>query len=246
MNSASCNNTTLEKYTGTSNLTANWTGNNINLHWYNNNTLIENVPSVSASCEYGDVLTPPQTIPTRSGYTFKGWRARSKINFIQVTLTDPAVYWGYGKGVDYCRSYSLGDHAEYHNDAECNDTEFDELEQSEWKAVFNEGTVYGMAKCSKKEGNNNDYSWTNDSSYWTASESELNSAMGSVEYCWCKATGYKPNSSSTINAPLVQPGWIYVMIPSGGWCSKTCPCACATFLRTKPNLKTVLLNTPDL
>ncbi len=35
-----------------------------------------NVASASQSCTYDGTLTPPATIPTKTGYTFKGWTVR--------------------------------------------------------------------------------------------------------------------------------------------------------------------------
>ena len=87
-NSADCKNSTLETYSGTSNLSANWEANTIHLHWYDGNTELT-VPSESQSCVYDGDLTPPATIPTRTGYTFTGWKVRdlphgyTKMQYIQ-------------------------------------------------------------------------------------------------------------------------------------------------------------------
>ena len=72
---ADCDNSTLTTYSGTSNLQANWDANTIDLHWYNGATELT-VPSASQSCTYDGTLTPPATIPTKTGYTFKGWTVR--------------------------------------------------------------------------------------------------------------------------------------------------------------------------
>ena len=75
---ADCNNATLNTYTGTSNLSAGWQPNTIDLHWYadSNATTEMNVATASQSCTYDGTLTPPATIPTKTGYTFKGWTVR--------------------------------------------------------------------------------------------------------------------------------------------------------------------------
>ena len=70
-NSSHCDNTDLSTYTGPANLTANWQGNTINVTWYNGDTEYD-----SNSCTYGGSLTMPSSIPQKTGYTFKGWRAR--------------------------------------------------------------------------------------------------------------------------------------------------------------------------
>ena len=97
---ADCNNATLNTYTGTSNLSANWQANEIDLHWYNGDTELT-VPSASQSCTYDGTLTPPATIPTKTGYTFKGWTVRglpagyTRLQYIESTGTqyiDTGVY----------------------------------------------------------------------------------------------------------------------------------------------------------
>ena len=86
---ADCKNNPLQTYSGTSNLQANWSANTIQLHWYNGDDEIQNVPSASQSCVYDGTLTPPATIPTKTGYTFKGWTVRglpdgyTKLQYIQ-------------------------------------------------------------------------------------------------------------------------------------------------------------------
>ena len=86
---ANCKNNPLQTYSGTSNLQADWTANTIQLHWYNGDDEIQNVPSASQSCVYDGTLTPPATIPTKTGYTFKGWTVRglpdgyTKLQYIQ-------------------------------------------------------------------------------------------------------------------------------------------------------------------
>ena len=88
---ADCNNATLNTYTGTSNLSADWQPNTIDLHWYADSdaTTEMNVANASQSCTYDGTLTPPATIPTKTGYTFKGWTVRdvpdgyTKLQYLQ-------------------------------------------------------------------------------------------------------------------------------------------------------------------
>ena len=74
-NSAPCTNTTLETYSGNSNLAADWQPNEIQLRWYNENEKLT-VQQSAQSCTYDGTLTVPQTPPTRTGYTFAGWEVR--------------------------------------------------------------------------------------------------------------------------------------------------------------------------
>ena len=79
-NSATCNDTTLETYSGTSNLSASWGANTINLHWYADAdaTTELTVPATSQTCVYDGTLTPPpvSSVPQKTGYTFAGWKVR--------------------------------------------------------------------------------------------------------------------------------------------------------------------------
>ena len=90
--SADCDNATLDTYSGTSNLQAGWQPNTIDLHWYNGDDELT-VPSASQSCVYDGTLTLPTTIPTKTGYTFKGWTVRglpagyTRLQYIESTGT---------------------------------------------------------------------------------------------------------------------------------------------------------------
>ena len=107
---ADCDNSTLTTYSGTSNLQANWDANTIDLHWYadSDTTTEMNVANASQSCTYDGTLTPPATIPTKTGYTFKGWTVRglpdgyTRLQYIQSTGTqyiDTNIYGDAGLSV---------------------------------------------------------------------------------------------------------------------------------------------------
>ena len=86
---ASCDNTTLETYSGTANVEINWVPNTINLSWYNGNEKMT-VQQSAQTCSYDDLLTIPSTPPTRTGYTFVGWTVRlpgtyTELEYIQST-----------------------------------------------------------------------------------------------------------------------------------------------------------------
>ena len=76
--SAPCTNTTLETYSGNTNLAADWQPNEINLRWYNEDQKLT-VQSSAQSCTYDGTLTVPSTQPTRTGYTFAGWEVKYTI-----------------------------------------------------------------------------------------------------------------------------------------------------------------------
>ena len=72
VSSAPCDNTTLNKYTGTANVEINWEPNTINLNWYDGDTKLT-VANNAQSCVYDGTLTVPAQ-PTKPGYTFNGWK----------------------------------------------------------------------------------------------------------------------------------------------------------------------------
>ena len=88
---ATCDNSTLETYSGTANVEINWVPNTINLSWYNGNEKMT-VQQSAQTCSYDDLLTIPSTQPTRTGYTFIGWTVRlpgtyTELEYIQGTGT---------------------------------------------------------------------------------------------------------------------------------------------------------------
>lgn len=89
--SASCTNNTLDTYSGTSNLSANWDANTIHLHWYTDETSTTEltVPTTSQTCVYDGILTPPpvSSVPQKTGYTFAGWQVRARNLFDQTNAT---------------------------------------------------------------------------------------------------------------------------------------------------------------
>ena len=96
-NSATCDDSTLETYSGTSNLSANWGANTINLHWYADSEATTELTGsgIPTSCVYDGALTPPpvSSIPQKTGYTFAGWKVRglpdgyTKLQYIQSSGT---------------------------------------------------------------------------------------------------------------------------------------------------------------
>ena len=185
---APCNNTTLETYSGNSNLSADWQPNTIQLRWYDNNTLLT-VQSAANTCVYDDTLAIPSTAPTRTGYTFAGWTVQPQYDFSTLTA-NPGDSYRYGKGVndstdtEHCMhgGGSGGSHI-----LNCNDGNFADLDRLEWKTLFSWGTIYGMSICSSSSGE----------SYTIGTPNE--SSVG--QHCWCKATGYVPSGSSVKYKP---------------------------------------------
>ena len=70
--STTCDSATLgqSENNSTANVEADWTANTININWYNG----DNVVSTN-TCTYDGTITLP-TQPTKTGYTFAGWKLR--------------------------------------------------------------------------------------------------------------------------------------------------------------------------
>ena len=68
-----CDNTTLNKYTGTANIEIDWEPNTINLNWYNGDEKLT-VSNAAQSCVYDGNISVPPAPPQKLGYTFNGWK----------------------------------------------------------------------------------------------------------------------------------------------------------------------------
>ena len=213
-NSAPCTNTTLETYSGNSNLAADWQPNEIQLRWYNGNTLLD-VQSSANTCVYDDTLTIPQTAPTRTGYTFAGWTVRPEMDFSTIPTNENGLErWAKGSGTGGADGCSYDTNILASQDVDCN-SEFDDLQQQEWKARFSFGILYGMNRCSVTNGGTTGQIGTPEESLGT--------------YCWCRVTGFKSTNSDIISAPSAKLSWVYYDDSSGSIvvCNRWCGIRCA-------------------
>ena len=191
-----CRNSEVGTYSGTSNIQATWEPNTIALHWYNGDDEIQNVPSASQSCTYDDSLTPPSTIPTRTGYTFKGWRVKQ---FPQCNLSGLDASIGVDRDADYVAWQPINGSSGYTVAQAIDDGDINpgtdhssELSNGEWRIIFSYGTVKGRAKCSNTNGN-----------YATVGTPSNTNG----KYCWCAATSYVPNGGTQCN--VASPSWVF-------------------------------------
>ena len=247
--SAPCTNTTLETYSGNSNLAADWQPNEIQLRWYNNNTLMT-VQEAANTCVYDSALTIPSTQPIRTGYTFAGWEIRPEMDFSTISVENYISGYGMGGSTTingYC-AYSVYNGPVGESTSLCKTSEFRDLQAQEWKEQFDVGWLYGMAKCSAKSGNNHNVSWSsNYKSDWTATYEELESATGEKNQCWCKATGFLPNNDDIIYGPSNNLLWVYGgetrMEGYSGFCNQLCAIRCAgMYSRTSVYFRSALIS----
>ena len=207
--SADCDSDTLTADTGTANLTAQWEANTIGISWYNDGQKITGDTNAATSCEYDTLFSLP-TAPTKTGYSFAGWKV-AQYNFSTIP-TDSNGDERWGKGVttnntDYCY-YKSGTGSASH--VTC-DSSFDDLKKNGWKVRFGTSMVYGIGKCSttagtvRTAGNPSDVPGNN---------------------CWCKAIGYKPSDEDVIRIPESRMAWVSYSSSTVSNCSQVCSTDC--------------------
>ena len=165
---ADCDNTTLNTYTGTSNLQADWRANTIALHWYSDGEELNNIPTESQSCVYDSTLTPPPA-PTKTGYTFKGWRVKQA----------PACSFTAASAVN---GMSVVDRGYAHLDGRAgkNETKYGLTTPGEWAREYNGGILKGIAECRNVDDRDPDF-------------------IRTKRFCWCQTTNYTPNGGTRCN-----------------------------------------------
>ena len=230
-NSATCNNSTLETYTGTSNLQANWSANTIELHWYNDNTEITGT-TVPSSCIYSGALNPPtgNDIPTKTGYTFAGWRVRqpsvcpfaSSVCGLNGSAVNGLTYSNYG--------YNNHDGQNIYNTSTYGLTI-----PGTWAVEFsNGGVARGVASCNSTQPTGNTmWETCNTDAFRLSNEfSATASGQGNDKYCWCKMESYTPSGGSTCN--IASHSWVFNLdADTASACASYCASRCVAAIENK-------------
>ncbi|MBQ3785608.1 MAG: hypothetical protein II843_04430, partial [Alphaproteobacteria bacterium] len=229
--SADCDNATLDTYTGTSNLQAGWQPNTIALHWYNGDTEITS--GVQTSCVYDGTLTPPTTIPTKTGYTFKGWRVRQTpcsfanqvcgLTGSQVTsLTFNSQTGNPNEGYKNDSNITY-DPSGYYGSYEHNGSKYGLTEDYTWAVEFtNGGVARGIASCNGTAGNPVDSLMEGimNGTISMDTEEEMQFYMETVSsaYGSCNSGVFKPNGAFTRGTTGGPKCWCKMTswTPSGG------------------------------
>ena len=248
---ADCKYTPLQVYSGTSNLEAGWQANTIQLHWYNGDDEIQNVPVASQSCVYDGTLTPPSTIPTRTGYTFKGWRVRQAAGCSfasQVcSLTGSAVN---GLTYDDNDSTAYGYNSNDGQNSE-NASIYGLTSTGTWAVKDTSGgIVKGIASCNSTMPTIMDTIMTAMDNGTMTEEQAVAAAYGSCasdaikpgntfsssssgQYCWCKMNSYTPSGGSACN--VASPSWVFYDVDeSASDCASYCAAICAIYVLYDP------------
>ena len=216
---ASCSDDVFNSNTGPVNIEVNWEPNDITLHWYNGDTEIQNVPVASQSCTYDGTLTPPTTIPTKTGYTFKGWRPR------QVQCSFASSVCGLtGSAVDGLTDSDIGYISNDGQNTE-NTSTYGLTSTGSWAVEFTNGSVIrGTAICNSTSSNTYDTmlaalmneTMTEEqaiSGVWGSCDSDAIkpsntfNTSSSGQYCWCKMESYTPSGGSACNVASFS--WVF-------------------------------------
>ena len=218
-NSPQCDNSTLHTTTGPATLNARWSANTIILNWQPGDDATFTAPAqndAAYSCEYDGGITLP-TAPTRSGYTFSGWRVVQSQQQQQCSLS--SYYPGDGEGIDY--GFINDSTGQYGPDSD-NADPYTLTQDNTWAVEFNNGIIKGRALCSGLQGNNHDEEWGGNSADWTATESAILSAPGEKKYCWCAGTSFGNQCS------VSSPSWVFNYdFDNADDCANRCAPRCA-------------------
>ena len=251
-NSATCNNSTLETYTGTSNLQANWSANTINITWYN-----DDAQFASNSCTYGGPLTMPNDIPTKPGYTFAGWRVRQAAGCTFANQVCSLT----GSGVNGL-TYNMDDSNAYgyysHNGQDKKNESTYGLTAGGWTVKDTSGGIIkGIASCNSTKPNLWDTVMEGMSNGTMTGEQVINALWGtcnndtfkpsntfdatasgqdSDQYCWCKMESYTPSGESACN--IASPSWVFGNdLESASSCALDCASVCADYVVYTPGFR---------
>jgi len=207
---------------------ATWTPNDIDLIWFDGYTQYTN--GTSNTCEYGDGVTLPQTPPTKTGYTFMGWRIRPYCdvsNFETGGNIFGSIGKGFYNGVNQCIS-----------DKQVIDCQFaNNLGAMEWQIHKNhnksmDSFLRGTSTCVDTAGTN---PWNNNEFTYIASNilpgdslpnAQHNTTNG--QYCWCKASNYTTvrSNNETDICNFSSPSWVYLADLND---SENCAVECAYY-----------------
>ena len=203
--------------TGPVKLRARFVPEDIGIRWYDGNTQV-NVSSSSNTCEYDTGINLPTT-PTRTGYTFNGWKVVPQYDMSTLNAVPNATY-SWAKDSNTCRYCDNANNECVRSSEVCNNTEFKDLNTGDWKVTFSYGTIYGQSRCSVT------YSGQ------LISDS-IDETTGGI-YCWCRITGIIPSNQNTRYAPK-QSVWILNKRVSGNIGSdcqhQECASGCAIVIK---------------
>ena len=222
---APCDNATLSKYNGTADIEINWEPNTIGLTWYDGDTQL-NVPVASQTCTYDGMITVPPAPQQKPGYTFNGWKI-PKMDFSTIpTNVNGTNRWAitWYNNANSC-NYDTNTGTAWGVNCD-SDSTYNELKTHEWKVKFNHGDLYGMAGCSTTSG---------------TYPQPGTPTIGTGQYCWCKATGYKATNTNVVSRPASILSWVFNDVNnSAAACARLCASHCAYSAEYSPEFRSAL------
>ena len=249
-NSSQCDNDVLSTYSGSANLTANWTGNNISVTWYNGDTEYD-----SNQCTYGGELDVP-TAPTKTGYTFKGWRVKQA----DTSCFASQVCSLTGSGVNGL-TYNTNDSTafgQYSLDGQRKKNESTYgLTAGGWALKYtNGGIIKGTSSCNSTMPTIYNTVMAGMSNGTMTQEQAMAAVYGSCEsdaikpgntfsssstgqYCWCKMESYTPSGGSVCN--VASPSWVFLYdLGSASDCASSCVHYCTDSVQGSADFRRVV------
>lgn len=225
-----CDNDTIGATSGDTALDAEWTANTLNLKF-----MADGVEFASGTCTYNQNITIPQGTPSKTGYNFAGWVLSSNSGGSQEEPQQSGFDWS----LLTANVSSSGSSQRYksNNGNGGNGSNYNELSAGQWEAGFSYGTIHGFSYCSNKGGSNNDQNYTNDSSNWVASQSDVTAATGGS--CWCQITGFTPYGESEEQEAISRIVF-YRDTGSDSNCGWDCARDCSDRIRYNQSLRTAL------
>ena len=211
-NNSQCDNATLHTTTGPATLNARWTANTIILNWQPGDDATFTAPAqndAAYSCEYDGGITLP-TAPTRSGYTFGGWRVGAAA--AQCVLSQHYVAAMDNEEVDWDPQYikwePIAQNGYTMAEAFEDENLTSGLSAGEWSVTFPNGELRGHAVCTNIAPNNlnnliNVDSQTlvlalyGDNGSGIIPYATFNKNDNTGGYCWCAGTDFGNSCSVT-------------------------------------------------
>ena len=251
----------LNTYTGPANLTAGWQANTIQLKWYNGDQQL-NVQSAANRCTYDSGLTIPSTQPTKTGYTFAGWKVKAATGGLcglTSTMMNNNPTYGRAKvnsSGDYCYSCNLTSNENCPRGSEiCSESAFSSMSVGDWEIEFDYGKIKAISSCNSTSVDMNAIEQMGEqvengtltmeeamalyTSYMTRPNNTFDGTENGVN-CWCRFTSYIPNGGAQCS--LSSP-WIYGTITgsSPSECVSGCAVYCLVLASGSPEMRAVLL-----
>lgn len=184
---------------GNATCVAQWGQNIVNLLWNDNGATTPHSGTQSDSCLYGPGdITIPTTPPTRTGYSFSGWKVTDWWHRLLDRFTDNV------RGTCYCYRHSNNNWG--YTGPECHSVCYSAPDNM-WGLRYHNndatGIIIGTATCSNQS-----------TTLYTTGDPGATSG----QYCWCRVTSY---TRGDISEQYNNLPWVYAYDFSSGDCNSS-------------------------